>query len=97
MTLGKLKERPMEINYKRAFFIYLLVVGFLILFANDFRIIKIVPMSVIVLLIHLIYVCMLAYINPYKLSLRIHTVGLFTCQGVYGMFLVFINIINFLP
>jgi hypothetical protein len=97
MTLGKLKERPMEIKYKRAFFIYILVVGFLILFANDVRIMKNIPMSVIVLLIHLVYVGVLAYINPYKMSLRIHSVGLFTCQGVYGIFLVFINIINFLP
>lgn len=95
--MGKFKERPMELKYKRAFFVYLLIVGFLILFLSDVLIMKMVPMSVIVLLVHFIYIGVLAYINPYKMTLRIHTVGLFTCQGVYGMFLIFINIINFLP
>jgi hypothetical protein len=91
-----MKERPMELNYKRAFFIYLNVMAFLIMFTNDLKIMKIVPMSVFALLIHGVYIGVLVYINPYKMSLRIHTVGLFTCQAVYGLFLVFINLVNFL-
>lgn len=53
-------------------------------------------MSLIVLIIHCVYVVVLIVINPYSMSLRIHTVGLFACQGIYGMFLVFVNLINFM-
>lgn len=87
----------MELNYKQIFFLYLFFMGFLIMFTNELRIIKIVPMSAIVLLIHIIYVGMLIRVNPYKMSLRIHSVSLFACQGLYTMFLIFINLINFVP
>jgi hypothetical protein len=96
MTVVKLRERSMELNYKKALFIYLMLMGFVICFLNEIDIMKMVPMSLIALCIHFVYIGVLIWINPYKMSLRIHTVGLFTCQGIYGIFLIFINMINFM-
>ena len=38
---------------------------------------------------------MLRIIDPYQQSLNIHKYGLFLCQGVYLVFLIGINFINF--
>jgi hypothetical protein len=54
-----------------------------------------IPMSVIALIVHLVYVVLIFYIYPYKMSLTIHSIGLFTCLVLYGLFLLFINVINF--
>lgn len=85
----------MELNYKRLYFLYLTTIGWMILGYNEVFIAEIVPMSVIVLITHGIYIIALGLLNPYKMSLRVHTVGLWLCQIVYFIFLVFINLINF--
>ena len=68
--------------------------GFLILFTNQDKFFN-VPVSVLVLALHIGYIAVLIVLNPYQMSLNTHTVGLFTCQMVYAIFLIFINIINF--
>jgi hypothetical protein len=67
--------------------------GSLIFFFNDFALNQI-PMSLICLAIHIIYMLVLIKINPYKLSLKIHTFSLFANQSLYLVFLLFINLIN---
>lgn len=93
-TMGKWRQRWQEWLYKRIVFVYLIVIGCVVFFLNDIQ--MAVPASAIALIIHLLYMLVVFKINPYKLSLRIHTVSLWLCQFLYLMFLVFINIINLL-
>ena len=69
--------------------------GVLIFFFNDKKIYKI-PISVICLIIHVIYMIILAKIKPYQQSLRIHSIALGLNQIVYFVFLVLLNLINFI-
>jgi hypothetical protein len=96
LTMAKMRERMMELNYKRWLFVYFNLMGLLILALSDVVIINAMPMSIVVLMVHVGYVLLLIFVNPYKLSLRIHTVGLFVCQFVVLAFLIIINLINFL-
>ena len=81
-------------KYKQVYFIYMSVMGFMVFFTNQDNLLG-VPISVLVLLVQLIYILILVLINPYQMSLKIHTIGLFTCQIVFTVFIIFINIINF--
>lgn len=52
--------------------------------------------SVIVLLIHLIHMIVIFSINPYKMSLKVHTIGMLINNAIYLVFLVLINFINYM-
>lgn len=93
--LKKSKRDPEELLYKRLLFIYLFVIGALIFFFNDVKI-GFLPISAIVLALHIIYAVSLLFIQPYKQSLRIHAFVLYMNQALYGAFLIVINLINFL-
>lgn len=67
--------------------------GFLIFFWNDLRF-DLIPFSLVVLCIHSIYILTLLWINPYRRSLRIHSVGIYVNQLVCLVFLIVINLIN---
>ncbi len=94
-TVKKFEERPEELLYKKFLFIYLLVIGALIFFWNNVKIVY-VPISALVLAFHSIYAISLLFIKPYKQSLRIHSFTLYINQLLYFCFLVVINLINFL-
>lgn len=68
--------------------------GFSIFFLHEKYVWKIYP-SAIATLIHLGYIVILSKINPYKMSLRVHSVGLFINQIIYLIFLAFVNMINY--
>ena len=95
ITLGKIRERMMELNYKRWYFVYLNVMGWMILGFNEMNIKNIVPISLFVLFVHILYMFVLCKLDPYQMSLKVHTIGLWLCQIVYLIFLLFINFINF--
>jgi hypothetical protein len=96
-TIRKMEERPEELLYKRMLWVYLNLMGFLIFFFNHIKIGDLIPVSVICLIVHLIFAIALPLIKPYKQSLRIHAVALYLNQALYFVFLVFINLINFVP
>jgi len=52
--------------------------------------------SAIVLGIQLVHLIVVIIINPYKQSLKIHTVGMILNNLFYLVFLVVINFINYL-
>ena len=81
------------IEYKRSLFSYLVIIGVIVVFYNNCNLFEL-PMSIFVLALHLTYICILISINPYKKSLKIHTVGLFINNLVYLVFLIVINLIN---
>lgn len=95
LTLGKMRERMMQLNYKRWYFLYLNVMGWMIAGFNDSNIMNVIPMSIFVLIVHVCYMFILLNLNPYQMSLKVHTIGLWLCQLVYLIFLLFINLINF--
>ena len=90
---NKQLERPEEIKYKKALFIYLLVQGNLIFFFNNLTFWG-VPCSVLVLAVHLIFMISLILINPYRQSLRVHQICVLFSQTVYLVFISVINLIN---
>ncbi len=94
ITLGKWNQRSCELIYKLISFIYLIFMGSIIFFCNNKQIFTI-PVSLVAIIIHIIYMCFLLYIKPYKMSLHIHSIGLMFCHAVYLLFLIFINAINF--
>lgn len=51
--------------------------------------------SVVVLLIHTFHIVYLYLIDPYKQSLKVHTVGMMFNNFVYFLFLIIINVINY--
>ncbi len=51
--------------------------------------------SVIVCGLHLLFIVALIKINPYKQSLKVHTVTLFINNGMIMVFLIVINLINY--
>ncbi len=91
MDLERKKE---QIIYKRALFLYLLLFGFLIFFFNKIKFLSI-SISAVMLLAQILFIIIIISINPYRQSLRIHTVTLLINHGVYTIFLVVLNIINF--
>lgn len=92
-TLMKINLKAEEKLYKQLFFVYLCTIGALIMFFNDIVLLKL-PMSVFVLALQVIYTVILIAIDPYKQSLRVHTVTLMINQCFLIVFLVFINLIN---
>jgi hypothetical protein len=55
-------------------------------------------MSVFVLIYQLIFLLIINFkINPYKNSLKIHRIALLIQHMIYLLFLVLINLINFIP
>lgn len=65
LTLGKIKERMMELNYKRWYFLYLNVMGWMILGFNELNVKNIVPISLFVLFVHILYMVILYKLDPY--------------------------------
>lgn len=88
--------RPEERIYKRLLFIYLLIVGTLVLLGNGIVLYK-VPMSLLVLSLQVFYTITLIAIHPYKQSLKVHTITLLINQALLIAFLVVINFINLFP
>lgn len=74
---------------------YLLIMGMLIFFMNDKQIHGIY-MSALCLVIQLVYTFIILKIQPYKQSLKVHAIALYLNQILYTIFLVFINLINFI-
>jgi amino acid transporter len=93
-TMKKILHKPEEQTYKKILVVYLSVTGSLICFCNNVVIAN-VPLSVLVLLLEIIYIIALLMIHPYKQSLRVHSITLLINQCVYLVFLIFINLINF--
>jgi hypothetical protein len=53
-------------------------------------------MSAVVTFIHIIYFLLINFkINPYKDSLKIHKIGLILQHLIYLLFLILINLINY--
>ena len=88
-------ERPEEVAYKRILFIYLLVVGSLVFFANHVYFYH-VYCSSIVLGLHLIFMVIIIVLNPYRYSLKVHTIGMVINNAIYLTFLIVVNFINYL-
>ena len=65
LTLGKIKERMMELNYKRWYFLYLNVMGWMILGFNELNVKNIVSISLFVLFVHILYMVILYKLDPY--------------------------------
>lgn len=91
---NKLMEKPEELHYRRALFLYLLVIGLLVCFCNCKKIGPIY-FSVIVLAVHIVFMLALIKIKPYRQSLKVHTVTLFFNNGVVLVFLVVIYLLNY--
>ena len=90
----ELERKKEQIIYKRALFLYLLLFGFLIFFFNKIRLLSI-SISAVMLLAQILFIIIIVWINPYRQSLRVHTLTLFVNHGVYTIFLVVLNLINF--
>jgi hypothetical protein len=71
-------------------------VGIIIFFFNDLQIANLIPISLFVLILNLGFILILLKIKPYKQSLRIHQVSLIINHLLYAVFMVIINLINFL-
>lgn len=92
---NKLLERPEELHYKQVLFVYLLVIGLIVC---SFNCKKVGPVyfSGIALAVHIVFILALVKIKPYKQSLKVHTVTLFINNGVVLVFLIVINLLNYL-
>ncbi len=91
---NKLLERPEELHYKQALFVYLLVIGLIVCFFNSKKVGP-VYFSAIALAAHILFMLALVKIKPYKQSLKVHTVTLFINNGVVLAFLIVINLLNY--
>ena len=80
--------------YKNLLFIYLFIVGFLIFFCNC-KMIGPVYFSATVLALHTIFMLALIRIQPYKQSLKVHTVTLIFNNLMVLVFLAVINLLNY--
>lgn len=96
LTQQKINQRPEELLYKRLLIIYLAIIGTLIFFFNDLHIIDFPLASVLALVLSLGFIIILLKIKPYKQSLRIHQISIIIHHLFYAVFLVVINLINFL-
>lgn len=91
--MKKINYKPEDMNYKRTLFIYLLIIGMMILFFNKTQLFGF-PFSVFVLIFQILYTIIILVINPYRQSLRIHTVTLVFNQVIYIAFLILVNLVN---
>lgn len=89
----ELEKKKEQIVYKRALFVYILLMGYLIFFFNKASLFG-APISLIVLLVQGVFLIAVSLINPYRQSLTVHTVTLFINHGVYTVFLVVVNLVN---
>lgn len=96
LTQRKINHRPEELLYKRLLIVYLSIMGTLIFFFNNLRIINFPLASVLVLVVSLGFIIILLKIKPYKQSLRIHQISIIIHHLLYAVFLVVINLINIL-
>ena len=80
--------------YKKVLFLYLISMGSTIMFFNDITVFGL-PFSLITLLIQVAYMIIVLVINPYRQSLRVHSISIIFYQVVYLIFLCVINMINF--
>jgi hypothetical protein len=71
------------------------MMGFLLLFMEEIYYMKVYS-SVIVILIQIIHMIVIFCINPYKMSLKVHTIGMLLNNFIYLAFLVIINFINYM-
>jgi hypothetical protein len=94
-TFKKLLERPEEMQYKRLLLVYIFIIGFLIFFFNEINIFRVIA-SIIVLFIQAFYMIGIIMIDPYRQSLIIHKVGLLLSNGLLFLYLVVINLINYI-
>lgn len=94
LTMATFYKRICELEYKQLTFIYLLIMGYLIIFLNSTPIFTI-PCSAYVLVIHILYTGTILVRKPYQMSLTMHSIGLILNQIVYLIFLAFVNLINF--
>lgn len=94
ISMKDINDRLEELKYKKEFFAYLMVVGFYIFFMNDMESDGIYC-SAAVLIIHIAHMVLIYIIDPYKQSLKVHTVGLMFNNFVYLVYLVIINVINY--
>ena len=69
--------------------------GLLILFAHS-ELFFSIPCSAFVLLVQTVYLIFIIKSNPYEMSLDMHKRGLIISQIVYFIFLIFVNLINFM-
>lgn len=95
LTVSKSSGRKCQLKYKQANFVYLVVIGFVIFFSNQLSFSH-VHCSLVVLIIHSFYIFVLYQINPYQKSLMIHTYGLYLNQLIYLLFLLYVNLVNFI-
>ncbi len=73
------------------------ILGIIIFFFNE-KSINGIHMSIIVIFIQLVYILLINLkINPYKNSLKVHQIGLLLQQLIYFVFLIQINLINYIP
>ena len=97
--VGKLLQRRQEQNYKLVTFMYISTMGFLILICHPLSIPLtgevVLLCSPIVLLLHCAYFAYVLKANPYQLSLNIHKRGLIINLLVLLIFIVYINVINY--
>lgn len=94
LSISKMKSNVMMILYKRSFFLYLMLMGIMIIFLTDVNIMHINIIPILVLILQIGFMVFLAWIKPYSNSLHVHTISLFTCHFVFLIFLIFINIVN---
>ena len=90
----QLLERVEELRYKNLLFIYLFVTGIIIFFFSSKRFGPVFS-SAIVCGLHFMYLLALIKINPYEQSLKVHTVTLFINNGIVMVFLIVINLLNY--
>lgn len=90
----QLLERVEEMRYKNLLFMYLFVAGIIIFFFSSKRVGPIFC-SAIVCGLHFVYLLALIKIRPYKQSLTVHTVTIFINNGIVMVFLIVINLLNY--
>ena len=91
---NKLMEKPEELHYRKILFLYLMVIGLIVCFFNC-KTIGPIYFSVIAMVVQIIFMLALAKIKPYKQSLKVHTVTLFINNGAVLVFLIVINLLNY--
>lgn len=90
-------RRKEEVNYKAFTMGYLFVVGVIIGCQKLLINIQSVNMALLVFVIHFVYLLIVHLaIKPYRRSLKIHRYTLLINHIIYLVFLVYINLINFL-
>lgn len=94
---GRLAVNQHVITYKQVKFVYLVLMGVIIFPLNSIVFFKFIPISVVALLVHIVYMIILIQVKPYKTSLKVHKYGLFICEYTILIFLIIINLVNFLP